>query len=45
MLSTLKMVRLLRRAGKDHRRRARIVQEERLIRTIVANDKRRKGIN
>ena len=44
MLSTLEMVRALRWVGKDRRRLAKIVQRDRLIRTIVANDKRRKGI-
>ena len=44
MLSTLEMVRALRWIGKDRRRLATIVQRERLIRTMVANDVRRQGI-
>ena len=44
MLSTLEMVRALRWVGKRRQRLAVIVQRQRLIRTIVATDMRRKGI-
>ena len=43
MLTTLEMVRLLKWVGRDRRRLAVIRQRQRLIRSIVLNEIRRKG--
>ena len=45
MLSTLEMVRALRWVGKDRRRLAKIVQRNRLVKSLVVNDVRRRGLN
>jgi len=42
MLSTLELVRALRWVGKDRRRLAVIVQRNRLVKSLVANETRRR---
>lgn len=42
MMSMLEVARALGRLGKDRRRLAKVVQEERLIRSLVANETRRR---
>ncbi|KKK87321.1 hypothetical protein LCGC14_2754390, partial [marine sediment metagenome] len=43
MLTTLEAIRLLKWVGRDRRRLAMILQRQRIIRSIVLNDLRRKG--